>query len=277
MKIFNYKEDRLPVLIFVLYFIVDLIIYLSVDNIYFLGFWFLLGIFPKANISAWNHHHQHLATFNNGFFNRLLEIIYGFHTGITANTWILHHNFGHHLNYLDQEKDESRWKDKTGKTMGVFKYTMMVAITSYWRAFLVGKRHKKLRTTFLIMASITLVLLGGLIYYRPIPAIFVFVLPMIMALIMTSYATYDHHSELSLDNHKHASRNVESRWYNKLTGNLGYHTAHHLRFGLHWSKLPKLHAEIRHEIPEDCIVPANGIFRLFDKIDALFRRKPSAA
>ena len=38
---------------------------------------------------------------------------------------------------------------------------------------------------------------------------------------------------------------------NILTGNLGYHTAHHLRPGLHWSKLPAFHARIADKIPAE--------------------------
>ena len=40
--------------------------------------------------------------------------------------------------------------------------------------------------------------------------------------------------------------------YNRMTGNLGYHTAHHSEHGLHWSKLPVLHTELAREIPATC-------------------------
>ena len=90
---------------------------------------------------------------------------------------------------------------------------------------------------------------------------------MLTSLLLTSYATYSHHSDLEVDDQMRASRNIESKWYNKLTGNLGYHTAHHLRFGMHWSKLPEIHKQIRAQIPNECIIPPTYIFRLFDKID----------
>lgn len=275
-KIFQHKEDKLPVLIFTLYFLVDFVVYLSIDNIYLLMGWFAIGIFPKANICAWNHHHQHYKTFKKSFYNWILEIIYAFHTGITSNMWVLHHNFGHHLNYLDQEKDESRWKDKKGNKFSALRYTLNVTFTSYWRAFRVGKKHLQIRKTFIIMLILMFVFLVTLIYFRPIQAILIFILPMITALLLTSYATYSHHTDLDLEDHLHASRNIESKWYNKLTGNLGYHTAHHLRFGLHWSKLPEIHKEIRAKIPEECIIPPTYVFRLFDKIDLWFTSKKIA-
>ncbi|VAW71673.1 hypothetical protein MNBD_GAMMA10-1029, partial [hydrothermal vent metagenome] len=38
--------------------------------------------------------------------------------------------------------------------------------------------------------------------------------------------------------------------YNLFTGNLGYHTAHHHKQGVHWSRLPELHAQIASRIPD---------------------------
>ncbi|MBP8852482.1 MAG: fatty acid desaturase, partial [Moraxellaceae bacterium] len=44
-------------------------------------------------------------------------------------------------------------------------------------------------------------------------------------------------------------RNVEHPLYNFTSWNLGYHTAHHIYPGMHWSELPRLHDGIRHRIP----------------------------
>ncbi len=253
MEIFKYKADRLPIAIMSFYFLVDLAIYFSVENIYFLILWFLLGIWPKGNICAWNHHHQHCNTFKISWLNRVLEIMYGLQTGITGYTWVLHHNLGHHINYLDQHKDESRWMKKNKETMGRIRYSFEVAVTSYYRAFKVGSKYPRVQKYFVLMILTTLSVLIPLTFYKPMVALILFWLPMMVSLYLTADATYDHHNGLHTDEHTHASRNIiDSIWYNRLTGNLGYHTAHHMKFGVHWSKLPALHEKIKHLIPTHC-------------------------
>ena len=90
---------------------------------------------------------------------------------------------------------------------------------------------------------------------NPWNAFFVFLLPSFVALVHTSWATYEHHAGFHPTSHYDASTNRTSPIYNFLTCNLGYHTAHHKRPGVHWSLLPKIHEEIKHEIPENMIIP----------------------
>lgn len=267
MTAFNHKEDRLPILFISLYFLIDILVYINVDSIPFLIVWFILGIWPKGNICSWNHHHQHCQTFRLPIFNRILEVMYGLQTGVFGFTWVLHHNLGHHINYLDQDKDESRWKDSNGKAMSRIRYTAEVTATSYTRAYQVGKKHPKILKKFLLMGLVTLSVAGALTYFRPVAAILVFWIPMIVSLVLTADATYSHHSNLDSQEPTKASRNiVNSTWYNRLTGNLGYHTAHHIKFGLHWSKLPKLHDKIKADIPNECYSRPMFLFRFLDWI-----------
>jgi fatty acid desaturase len=79
-----------------------------------------------------------------------------------------------------------------------------------------------------------------------------FVLPMVTGLLITAWATYDHHAGLhEKEDHFKASHNNLNQLFNFLTGNLGYHTAHHYKQGLHWSQLPALHETIKHKIPDN--------------------------
>lgn len=172
------------------------------------------------------------------------------HTGVTTNLWVLHHVLGHHHNYLDQTIDQSRWQRKSGEKMGELEYSLLTTFTAYYRGFQVGRQHPKEMKTFLTYSAVTFCILALLVAYRPGPAIILFILPMFMGLFMTAWATYEHHAGLKTDNLYEASFNNLNKWYNLFTGNLGYHTAHHYKQGIHWSKLPELHSRIEQNIPE---------------------------
>ncbi len=244
----KYKADRLPILCVLLVFVFDLSVFVY-SPWWGAVAWLLAGILPKSFIAAFNHHHQHLATFGQPILNRLLEIVYGFQTGVTSQAWFLHHVIGHHRHYLDQEHDESRWARADGSKMEPVEYSLSVAVTGYPRAFRAGTEFRHHQRLFVIMLLVQLTLLAGLFWWNWFNALFVFLLPMAISLYITAWHTYYHHAGLAVDDDMHASYNIIHPCYNRFTGNLGYHTAHHLRGGLHWSKLPDFHAEIAEQIP----------------------------
>jgi fatty acid desaturase len=257
---FRFSADRIPVFVILMFSMLDFAVYFTVNNTWFLLGYFVLMIIPKGLICAWNHHHQHTLTFFSKPLNRLLEFFYALHTGATTNLWVLHHVLGHHRNYLDQNLDESGWKNADGKTMGPLEYTLIIAGTSYFRGFQVGKKFIRVQREFVLYSLLTLLVLVLLCWMRLVPALLVFVLPMIISLMFTAWVTYDHHAGLDTDDQFHASYNNTNAFFNLVTGNLGYHTAHHCNGGLHWSKLPQLHNEIKREIPQHLI--RNAMFVL---------------
>jgi fatty acid desaturase len=266
MKLFRYKIDRLPVAIFTGIFILDLTLFFTVENRWMVFAYYLMSFWPKANICAWNHHHQHCSTFTKPSLNLLLEIIFGFQTGVTSKGWLLHHNLGHHQTYLDQTKDEAGWKTKSGKTMGPVRYMLEVAGTRYYRSFRVGLRYPKHLNHFVLVMilHVSLLLLGA--SFNGFNTFFIFLLPMINGLLITSWANHSQHAGLDTQNDYEASRNIMDPTFNLLTGNLGYHTSHHINQGLHWSKLPQHHATIKHLIPASCYVNAGFPYSVISKI-----------
>ncbi len=249
-SLFRHREDRIPVLVITLLTVLDFAAYFILENVWLLLAYWLLMFWPKGVICAWNHHHQHTPTFKNTFLNRTLEQIYALHTGVTSKLWVLHHVLGHHHNYMDQSVDESRWKRKNGKLMQRFEYSINVALTAYYRGYKVGRDHPKPMKIFLVSTAVTLLLVATLFWFKPLPALFCFILPMISSLLFTAWVTYSHHAGLDVDNIFEASYNNISPIYNLLTGNLGYHTAHHYKQGVHWSRLPELHEKIKDKIPD---------------------------
>jgi len=250
IDIFKHREDRWPVAIILLLTVVDFTLYFLVESAVALFVYYLVMIVPKGIICAWNHHHQHVPTLRNKALNRVLEFFYALHTGVTTHLWRLHHNLGHHVNFLDQTKDESRWQRKDGTQMGVVEYTINVGITAYPRGYAVGKHYPKYFKPFLLFTIFTFLIVATLVWYKPVAGTILFVLPMITSLFFTAYVTYDHHKGLDTKNEFEASYNNLNPFFNFITGNLGYHTAHHHRQGVHWSKLPDLHAKIADKIPE---------------------------
>jgi fatty acid desaturase len=254
VQIFRYREDRVPVALIAAFFACDVLAYAFVDSPALLMLWVVVGFIPRGAVCAFNHHHQHLTVFRHALPNRLLELMYGLQTGIISHGWVLHHSLGHHVNYLDQRSDESRWRRDDGTPMNEVEYSLVVGGTAYGRVWKVARRTGKYTGIFLVMAAVTLAIVAGLVAYRPIPALLVFVAPMTIMLFYTAWATFTHHAGKQTSSHFVASNNILHRGYNILTGNLGYHTAHHYRPGVHWSRLPALHDTIAHEIPADCYV-----------------------
>jgi fatty acid desaturase len=246
---FKHPEDRIPVAVVVCLTLLDLALYLTVQNVWVLAAYALLMVVPKGCIGAWSHHHQHVATFRKPVLNRALELSHALHTGMTSNLWVLHHVLGHHVNYLDQTKDESRWTRKDGSKMGALEYTLDVTFTAYWRAFKVGQRFPKHQRVFFLGLALTTVALGTLVWLKPVSALILFVLPMLNTMLFTAWVTYDHHAGLETENPYEGSINTLNKRFNVITGNLGFHTAHHLKQSVHWSKLPELHRTIAHKIP----------------------------
>ena len=240
MNLFRHREDVLPVLCIVTLSLLDLLVFFEARSVWMLAAWLVLVIGPKACICSWNHHHQHLFTFHQAVL----------HTGITTNAWVLHHVVGHHVNYLDQTKDESAWKRRDGTTMGEWEYTAVIAMTGYLRALGVSWRYPRHQPAFFGMGLIVLALLGAAFVFNPLNALFVFAIPMVAGYVITCWHTYCHHAGLDTQNPYEASHNIMHRTYNILTGNLGYHTAHHVKPKLHWSKLPEFHATIADRIPD---------------------------
>jgi fatty acid desaturase len=249
MTLLRHREDRLPVALFFLFFAADFAVYWTAARWWVPVLWFALTVIPKGWVCAWNHHHQHLSMFRPAVLNRLLELGFALQTGVTTNAWTLHHVLGHHVHYLDPKADESGWMNPDGSAMGLTEYTWKNTLAAYPRIWKVGEKYPKHRRLFVYAAAWTAVVVALLIAHNPYNALFVYVLPMVSLLAGTVWVTWFHHANLHTNDPFHASNNTLDPLYNLVTGNLGYHTAHHQKQALHWSKLPALHAEIAGRIP----------------------------
>lgn len=271
------KIDCYPIAAILLVLAIDLIVFLFSPSILFPIAWAIATLHVKGWICSWNHNHQHCKFFTQAWANRSIELVMGLHTGIVGEAWVLHHSLGHHLNYLDQSKDESAWKTKSGRLMSQLEYTLKVGIMAYPIALDVGKRHVKSRKKLIENIILTLLTLALLTTINWVNTLIIFVIPMILMFFVTVYVTYYHHAGLDEEDPYKATYNVTDRWYNFFTCNLGYHTAHHVRCGLHWSELPLFHEQIKDKIPAHLYREPGFPFDLMTKLEGAITRQPIKA
>jgi fatty acid desaturase len=211
-------------------------------------------LFPfQLNLAGMCHNHHHHPTFRCALPNRVLEVVMFFQLGMLPFGYTLHHNIGHHRHYLDQSRDTNRWRRADGATMGSWEFAWRLCLAMYPNVWRIGRDHPFLLRKFRRMAVVCAGVFAALAAVHPVNAVLVFALPLPFALLLQAQATHHQHAGLASADPWHASRSVIDRRYNLRTLNLGYHTAHHLRPGLHWSKLPAFHARIAARIPPDLI------------------------
>jgi len=210
-------------------------------------------------VAAFNHHHQHVNAFRSRWLNRVYDLVLAVQTGVGPYTWVLHHNLGHHLNYLhqppSQNPDESHWTRRDGTRMGRLEYTLHTLLHHQVDVYRVGRKHPAIFRRYLLMKVPCYAFMAAGFWYRPLSYLLVFFVPSLLALVHTCWATYEHHAGHLATEHERASTNREHPLFNLLTCNLGLHTAHHMKPGLHWSELPAMHARIRSQIPPSQLLP----------------------
>jgi fatty acid desaturase len=250
MPWYKNRADIAPSLLVAAVFAVQLWAFFSIDNPWELAGIVALLMVVQVSCGAVCHNHHHVSIFTRPWANRLIEVVMYLQTGTSPFSWTLHHNIGHHGDYLDQDRDPARWQEADGSVMHRLKYDFYNAAMIYPEIWKIGPRHPLLFGRFKRWLLLSNLALLALLAINPVNALIVFVLPMAFMLVVLLDNTFQQHSGLSTENHYLASRNVEHMLYNITSWNLGYHTAHHMYPGIHWSELPALHQRIRRHIPD---------------------------
>ncbi|HEX6592768.1 MAG TPA: fatty acid desaturase [Moraxellaceae bacterium] len=255
----KFRADRAPLALSLTVFALQLLAW------HYLPLWaaalLALGLLlPLGSCAIFNHHQQHHGVFRAAVLNRAWDLVLGLQTMIGPYAWVLHHNLGHHPNYMNQPpcaqdvEDESRWARRDGSLMGPLEYTLNLLLRAPLDGLRVARRRPREGLYFLLMQIPLLGLHGLLIWGNWQNYLVVFLLPSFLMLLYVYWLTHEHHSGLYTDNPYAASRNRVGRLYNLRTFNLGYHTAHHLKPYIHWSLLPAYHELIKEKIPPECFV-----------------------
>lgn len=252
-RIWRHPADKLPSLIVLGVLTVQLWAVFTLESVGALLLTSLGLLAFSACPGSISHNHHHYNTFRPRWMNRVYEVILFLETGIPPYGWTLHHNLGHHKDYLEPEKDPSGWLNRDGSVMSRVKYDIYNALRVYPEIMRIGRRYPRVYRQFKTWTAVSIGVLGLLVVLEPLAALIVFVLPMPIMLLGLLDNTYQQHQDLDISSDYTASRNTTNRLYNLISWNLGYHTAHHMRPSLHWSELPAFHTEIRNRIPDQLV------------------------
>ena len=213
----------------------------------------LVGAFVSCVI---NHNHQHAPTFHTTRANRWMGAALSLAIGQPASSITPMHSGNHHLHAGAAEDCVSpgivrfRWN---ALNLLLFPF---VAIRTYRRVKSAGLREwtsgrprarRQLAFERALLYGATLALLVA----QPAETVAFLVLPWLFGQWAILAINLVQHDGCEPGNGPRGARNFTGRALNWLLLNNGYHTVHHQRPVLHWSRLPEEHARLRGSLPPE--------------------------
>jgi beta-carotene hydroxylase len=202
-------------------------------------------------VSLVEHNHAHLTIFPTRFASILLGWLCHLSSGVPLDTYRVHHVMSHHRynNRFDSSGRDwssifgfrgTRLPDRpVGKAYYVASFPFIAhAETLLW--FLRAPTSKLARGFFVSMAVIGSVSIF-LFWLNAFGFVTFFLLPWTVLLFGMGYNNYDHHVGCNMTGKYDSANNFVNFYYTVLSFNEGYHVAHHLNPGVHWSLLPNIH------------------------------------
>lgn len=218
----------------------------------------LFMFFTTAVIS---HNHNHLGMWRSKGLNLVTSYWIAIFYGHPAVAWVPTHNQVHHkLNNRPGDSSRSpKWFEGNHlAALLVYPLLTNLAQTKDINAFL-KDLWKRDRPAFYAAASEYVVFFGLMAVLLVLDwrkALLFFVIPQQVALFSIQSVNYLQHIETDAFSEWNHSRNFVSWTLNTLLFNNGYHTVHHLKPGVHWSELPRLHAQYADRIHPSLLVPS---------------------
>jgi len=225
--------------------------------------WYLLAIvLPLVRqLHLVEHNHAHVYIFRRRWLNDVLGWMCFLANGVPLEFYEVHHVSNHHRFNQRFDASEQDWSSTFGfsgtrfpdKPINPTYYalTFPVITTCHCLIALLRTPTSSRTRRFAIscaVVSISCAVLATMNY----KGLLVFVgIPWLAVLLSLGWGNYGHHHKCGMTT-PYDTANVNLRLYARLLGfNIGYHVAHHLKPGLHWSELPRFHASIAREIPEE--------------------------
>lgn len=206
------------------------------------------------------HLHIHHPFSSHAWLNRVLDLAMGSVTAMTASNWRIQHLHGHHRGDDRAFRGpDTSWELETYTPARALSYCLRTIVPTFvepavrcWRHGVLADERSPIRYRWGAVEHGLLFAFWIALAAWNLPLFLGYALPLyVLTHVITRYVDYLNHygcDEGSPDTYQRANNSL-SPTFNFLTHNFGYHTAHHLRPGAHWTTLPAIHAEIEDRIP----------------------------
>jgi len=210
--------------------------------------WYWILAFPSWCCATIAHNSVHVPPFTNKFGNELWFYVLSICYGWTVSGLVAGHNLSHHK-FTQTSKDymrttKMRWKWHF-MNLVMFVPTIFTSTHGHNAVYMALQRKRKAPIVSQRDREMTLfwLLQFAACFANWRKYLLVILFPQLFAkwgLITINLFQHDGLPSHESDKYNH-SRNFVDPLLNFMTCNNGYHTAHHIRPGLHWSKLPEYH------------------------------------
>jgi fatty acid desaturase len=240
--------------------------FVAVPGLYVAAYGIVLFLFfGKSNYLLHLHIHRPFCRIRP--LNLLVELALGAVTAMVGSNWRIQHLYGHHRGIDMPYRGDRSWHLEKYSPARALSYS----VGSIWGTFY-GPYRESFRKS--ILANVTtpmnyrwafvehtllVVFVAALFAWQPW-LVLIYLLPWYFVThFVTRYVDYLNHygcDEHSSNPYERANNSLDAE-FNSSTHNFGYHTAHHICPGGHWTELPEIHRKIADKIPQNCLKPVS--------------------
>lgn len=245
-----------------------IIIYKHYWNHFYNKFLFIVVSLQSFQMSVIVHNCAHTHPFKYKFLNNVFFILLTLVSGSPTSLYVPGHNESHHL-HLETEKDmmctTQMQYDSEFLNLVLFAPSIISKILKNERIYMFEqyKKRSRLFYRYFMESIVYFSFIAFLSYYNLKKTFFVYLLPTVLGKYMIiSLNMLQHYKCDPLSKYNH-SRNFTGFLLNYFFLNNGFHTAHHISPGTHWSLLPKKHKTIEKNI-HPSLVKSNILLYIYE-------------
>lgn len=214
---------------------------------------YLLQLLMAVSVSVITHNHKHLSIWKNKFMNIMTDNWLTMFYGFPVFGWEPTHMNNHHV-HVNTEEDYTRTHRYTEKNNlftlltypSISSRFQMGPVKDYFMSRWNVSKKKFFYNTLQIIFLVAFIAVAFILDWKK--ALIYVIIPQQISVYSVLIFNYIQHVHADEETQYNNSRNMTGAFLNFVLINNGYHTAHHISPGAHWSKLKEKHYKLEDKI-----------------------------